>query len=291
MEDKTFVCGIGAQKAGTTFLADYFASHHQFMMSDLKELHYFDSKFLPKLSGNFESRFKNKINEIVVKLLNGKDINSKLLIALIKRIEASNENDYKSYFDYYIKKQHIAFGEITPAYSMLNKEHFQKIISIYPKHKFIFLLRNPADRFWSQINFEIQSNKTNLNPTKLIEKCLERNDYILRSNYKRTIEELQAVVRKENIYIEFYENIFSTNKEKNIISEISKFIGIEYNENIVDQNKKINVTKYKEEMDATSRRKIVKKLESTYRFIFDNYVDIPKSYLDDISKYLNNFKG
>ena len=53
IDEKTFVCGIGAQKAGTTFLADYFSKHPEFMMSDLKELHYFDAKYRPELSEKF----------------------------------------------------------------------------------------------------------------------------------------------------------------------------------------------------------------------------------------------
>ncbi len=288
LDDKTFVCGIGAQKAGTSFLANYFLRHSEFMMSDLKELHYFDAKYLPRLSGNFEVKFNNYISNLVQRLSLGQSINSKLLVALIKRIEASNKNDYKSYFEYYIRDNHLAFGEITPAYSMLNGGHFKKIVSMFPRHKFIFLLRNPADRYWSQINYEIQSKKNNLNPIAIINESFKRKDYKLRSDYQRTIEELSSVVDHENICIEFYENIFSKSRGKATMEKISNFVGITFNENLLNQNEKINTTNYKEVMDDELRQKIVKELSSTYKFILETYRDVPQSYIEDTVKYLKD---
>jgi hypothetical protein len=41
--------GVGAQKAGTTWLFDYLGRHPDVAMSPIKELHYFDQIFRPEL--------------------------------------------------------------------------------------------------------------------------------------------------------------------------------------------------------------------------------------------------
>ena len=284
LDNKTFVCGIGAQKAGTTFLADYLMKHPEFMMSDLKELHYFDSKFMPKLSSKFEPNFMNRITIIINKLKSGKKINSKLLIALIKRIEASSNDNYRLYFDYYVRKEHLAFGEITPAYSMLKREHFAMIAKQFPKHKFIFLLRNPVDRFWSQINYEIQSRKSDENPLDMVDKSILKKSFLLRSNYKRTIEEIQSVVNKENIYIDFYENIFS-DKGNETIEKISNFIGISFRKDLLNNNKKINTTNYKITLDDKTKYKIINELYDTYEYVFANFNNVPQKWCTDYTQY------
>jgi len=290
IDEKTYICGIGAQKAGTTFLADYLSKHPEFLMSELKELHYFDAKFLPKLSGNFNTRFENKVDYFVSQLKKGKRFNSQLLFALIKRIDAYKSDNYKSYFEYYVKKDHKAFGEITPAYSMLSKDHFKSIRDIFPNHKFIFLLRNPVDRFWSQINFEIQSKKSDENALEILEKCLNLDSFVLRNNYKRTIEELLSVVEKKNVYIDFYENIFSEESEKTV-DNISKFIGISNRYDLINKKEKINKTDYKVRMDETSKLKVIHHFKEVYEYIFKMYDNVPQNWINDYNNYIENNKG
>ncbi|MEA1953753.1 MAG: sulfotransferase [Campylobacterota bacterium] len=284
-DDKTFICGIGAQKAGTSFLADYLYQHPEFMMSPLKELHYFDVKFLPETCSGFETRFINSISRITQGFISNNKVSLERLFALIKRIEASRENDYRIFFNYFVQNKHLAFGEITPSYSMLNKEHFAYIASIYPKHKFIFLLRNPADRFWSQINYDLESTHKNDNPLELIDKCFKKENYILRSNYERTIKELLSVVDKSNVCIEFYENIFSKKSEETI-AKISEFIGINFYPELLNSKKKVNTTSYKASLTENYRLKIINNLQNTYKYIIEEY-DAPESWKNDYETIRN----
>lgn len=280
LENKIYVCGIGAQKAGTTFLADYFERHPQFMMSQIKELHYFDSEYIPELVGDFENKLTIRINKMLEEWHSGKAINTNILIALIKRIEARKKNDYRLYFNYFIKKHHFAFGDITPSYAMLNREHFKKIVSIFPNHKFILLLRNPVDRFWSHLNYELQNNKLEIDPKSIYEQKLKRPDYQLRNNYQRTIEEALSVINKDNLYIEFYENLFSE-KSTETMKKISYFIGIDFHEDLLNKDKKINATYYKSKIDTSIREKLIKEFESTYKFISERY-NVPKNWSADL---------
>ena len=58
--DLDFV-GIGAQKAGTNWLAKYLTSHPQVCFSPIKELHYFDWRFLHEYCGGWHRDFSNRL--------------------------------------------------------------------------------------------------------------------------------------------------------------------------------------------------------------------------------------
>ena len=50
LEGRTHLVGIGAQKAGTTWLARYLEHHPEAYVSPIKELHYFDAPRSPGIS-------------------------------------------------------------------------------------------------------------------------------------------------------------------------------------------------------------------------------------------------
>lgn len=282
LKNKIYVCGIGAQKAGTTFLADYLQRHPNIMISPLKELHFFDGKFLASLCSGFEKKLQDDSLELLTKLIAGKKVDVERLIALIKRMEAGNKDQYRLFFRYFIKNQHVAFGDITPAYAMLDHVHYKKIAAMFPDHRFIFLLRNPADRFWSQLNYDLQNKNSTENPIELIKEKIKNESYMLRSNYKRTIEELSLVIDKENILVEFYENIFS-DKSNETIKRISNFIGIDFREDLLVREKKVNKTSYRAKLDEENRLYIIRELKEVYKYILDRY-DTPASWHTDYNK-------
>ena len=48
--------------------------------------------------------------------------------------------------------------EATPDYSMLDATGFQAMKNTHPDTRLIFLLRNPADRYWSSMKFNRTHN-------------------------------------------------------------------------------------------------------------------------------------
>lgn len=67
MKREVFFLGVGAQKAGTSWIGKYLNSHPQVFMSPIKELHYFDCKYLPEfryLKNKFKKRLENAENLI-----------------------------------------------------------------------------------------------------------------------------------------------------------------------------------------------------------------------------------
>ncbi len=285
LSNKIYLCGIGAQKSGTTFIANYLSAHPDFYMSPLKELHYFNTQSNPNYNGNFEKKLLLRINEIIEKFNNGANINATLLIALIKRIEAAKKNNYKSYFNYFVQERHIAFGEITPAYSTLTRDEYKKIVNMFPNHKFLFILRNPVDRFWSQLNYELKDYSSDTDLLSLVDEKLNDEAYILRSDYKRTMEELLLAVNRKDIFVEFYENIFS-DKGNTVIEKLSNFLSIDYCDNLLNFSEKRNVTLYRFKINKDIRLKIAKYFKEVYEYVIENF-EVPENWKDDYGKIKN----
>jgi hypothetical protein len=104
---------------------------------------------------------------------------------------------------------------------MLPEKGFSAMRSVHPDVRLVFLLRNPADRYWSSMQF----NKT-LNPEFDIEgafgRCLLREDFVLFADYGRTIRAASAVFPRERIHTEFYERLFAGEA----IERLCGFLGI-----------------------------------------------------------------
>lgn len=195
IEQANFVVGIGAQKAGTTWLYDYLAGHPDFCMTRRKELHYFDVRYRADLS--YDEYEKPMLRAI-------KDLYRMRADMFFRLCMSADERCYQEYFTHIYQGQR-AFGEMTPAYAMLDAEVFARIAGMHPRTKFIFLMRNPADRLWAQIRFYEQIYGQDIDT--LCEQ-IALPLFRLKSDYPRTIRELYACVKPEDVCLMFYEELF-----------------------------------------------------------------------------------
>ncbi len=269
--DKTLFIGIGAQKTGTTWIADYLSGHNEVYFSPIKELHYFNAKFLNK---SFDNIFVKKLHR-AVEGINGRNNKLKIQNALLylERLDMDKDEDYLHFFDKSIKNEKL-FGEITPAYSMLDAKGFQAINNIHPDVKFIFGMRNPVDRFWSHLRYA-RKFRNNFDPIENFEKMIQNKDFLLRTDYKRTITELEKVVSKENIFYYFYEDLFG-DKGGEIVQSLCNFLEIDYKE--ADFEKNINVSTPLS-LDPELMRKALIHFQDIIDFIDDHFQgNIPNSW-------------
>jgi len=271
IKGKTLFVGLGAQKTGTTWMADYLDQHPEVFVSPIKELHYFNSKYLYK---SFENIFINKIKRNASKLdiKNKKEKLDKLKL-YIERLEMKNNRRYLRFFDKRVSDTHRVFGEITPAYSMLSSEHFQEIYNLHDNVLFIFGMRNPIERFWSQLRYARKFHN-NFDPIENFEKKISDEGFLLRTDYSRTIKELESVVPKENIFYYFYEELFGENGEE-VVRRLCSFLSIKYIE--PDFGKSINVSK-RIELDDERKKialdkfgNIIAEVEKRFGYVPDSW--------------------
>jgi len=226
LEGKLFLVGLGAQKAGSTWMARYLRSHPDVYVSPLKEIHYFDAVYLRRLNGHITKRFVRMAEQIG----NGTAIDGAQVShkdrqkhrALTDRIRMVREKDYPylKFFEDRVTTESV-FCDITPAYSMLNADGYQAIIDTHPNIRWVFILRDPVDRYWSAIRMGVRKRK-NSDPYGEFLKFLDLEEYTLRTDYKRTILELEKLVPPDRIKYLFYENLFTTQA----IDELTSFIGV-----------------------------------------------------------------
>ena len=57
LDSKIFILGVGAQRAGTSWLNSYLSSHPCVCMSEIKELHYFDALWSESHRLHYQNKF------------------------------------------------------------------------------------------------------------------------------------------------------------------------------------------------------------------------------------------
>jgi len=155
--------GIGAQKAGTTWLWAQLKQRSDVWMPERKEIHYFD-RHIPEPNYLAEKRLTAR--------LFGREPQHRAWRQMMwadfrqswgKRDLHSLRWQAQFYFgriddDWYHslfpQDENLLCGEITPAYSILPEENVAQIARSLPNLKILLLLRNPIERAWSQVRFD-----------------------------------------------------------------------------------------------------------------------------------------
>ena len=234
----TMLFCIGAQKAGTTWLYDALRASPQVHFCRNKELHYFDV-----IAGRANLAIANRVN--MATALAGKlkaapgPRNAKVLkqlreVAELLTIYTGEPGDHRPYLRYLLRgyRDQPVVCDITPAYAVLDARHFADMAEIGTA-KFLFLLRDPVDRMWSQIRMSVAVGQPDLpKGPEFDAACVDRAMTIInsgrlprieRSDYQRTMEALERVVPADRIKYVFYENLFAPET----LDDICGFAGID----------------------------------------------------------------
>lgn len=275
LKQRSFLLGVGAQKAGTTWLYYYLDKHPEVFMSPVKEMHFFGNR---NTQGTWPIRaFQKKLTERKkLAKANGTE-KEEQFAALRARIRmGSDMSAYRRFFRKRVKKQPV-FGEITPAYSSLPIEELKFIRKQFPNTKIIFLMRNPVDRLWSQMRFSEDFDSVD-DLEGRINTILERPVYAERINYVRTIGNLREVFAPDQLHFEFYENLFSDAA----VARLCRFLQISYKP--ANFEKKHNVS-VKVPLSPLIRPKITASLRAQYDFVQSEFSsELPESWIRDMSE-------
>lgn len=123
-----------------------------------------------------------------------------------------------------------AFGEISPTYGLLPAAAFAEMDSLFPESRYIFIMRDPVQRLWSQMRFmaekfeERHGKKRNLN--RHFRHVLKRENAIGMSSYQNTIRVLESVIPRDRILYLFYEKMISPETGPAEIRRIESALGL-----------------------------------------------------------------
>lgn len=272
MADPTIFFCVGATKAGTTWLYDYLLDHPECHLRGVKELHYFDT--LGKGPDNFYRRSRRKRAERLQQRLKGvpfwrdKDRRRKLAdlqewFTLETPIDGPHDG-YLAYLNNGRKKQHVV-GDITPCYSTLNRDTFAVMRDLGRDVRFVYLLRDPVDRAWSQARMNAtrrgQTTDTEVTAAEMLDLFLDgtNQEFWKRSDYARTLTELTAVIPPERLHVTFYETLFNEAS----LRKLTDFLGLSYRPADFDT---VSHAGRPEKMDDTQRGRAIAALRQQYAY-------------------------
>lgn len=234
--DKTIIFGIGAQKAGTTWLYEFLSKHRECHLP-VKEIHYYDAVTLKDEADAVFNKRLTGLSKLIDRTigLTGAERGRKLAqmersFERLSMMQNTTTDDTK-YLNFLLKGSEgfNVIGDITPAYCLLSRNEFARMAALSPKARFIFIMRDPIDRLWSGIR--MRANKANDDQETFEKQCVGLLQYSWRddndkgperSDYIWTLNELEASVPKDQVLTMFFEDMFT----KESVDKLCKFIGI-----------------------------------------------------------------
>jgi hypothetical protein len=222
--------GIGAPRAGTTWLHANLSKHPEIWLTPVKEVHYFDSRHRGRRGNNFYRRHLRKRVRRYAKVATYRNrwregtLFSELAWDLHFFVPPRNNRWYRRIFR--PESGQIA-GEITPAYSILDRDVVEEIREINPDLRIIYLLRDPIERSWSSAVSELarrRGRSLEQVSDKQLLRHFDRTAHVLRTDYLRTFERWEGVFGRDRMFVGFLDEI--REDPGDLLLRLYKFLGV-----------------------------------------------------------------
>jgi hypothetical protein len=263
--------GIGAHKAGTTWLWSMLRTHPRIWMPPLKELHYFD-RLLRYFSANTLAA-DHLFERFLSRAPHNREFRRLCRAQLGQAFSMRNWPLFRWYLRYYLggrdDKWYLSLfgeghgrvrGEITPAYAMLEPDDVTRVHRLLPQAKIIFLLRNPIERAWSHIRFECMEGRfSGINDPAQIRQLIEHPGLTLRGDYLRTLDIWESKFPRAQIFTGFFDDIVA--QPAQLLGKIYTFLEVEEDCRAIlnaNRQRKINASDPRE-MPDTVRQYLARK--------------------------------
>lgn len=212
----TFLLGLGAQKAGTTWLHRYLMEAPSFAPGALKEYHLWNAI--------------HRVDEGGPPQFIGTNPQAK------EDLRAAMVAEPRLYFEHFASL--LAGGsatlaaDITPAYAGLPASVLTNIRDDFAKRgirtKAIFVMRDPVERCWSAARMyhrrktPVAGLDLALGELEFVRRYARTGNAGVRGRYERTVGAIEEVFGPEDRYFAFYEELFSPTGLQNL----SGFLGL-----------------------------------------------------------------
>ena len=160
--------GIGAQKAGTTWLFDKLRQHPNIWMPFMKETHYFDNVHLKPDRSGMSPRVARNARAWAGPLGWKRRFPFSRIwperIAYFDRLADPDFADSDEWYRYIfsIAPAGATTGEITPLYSVIGRDGIAHVKRLLPDVRLIYLVRDPADRALSSMRMQAERSEIDL---------------------------------------------------------------------------------------------------------------------------------
>lgn len=275
---QTLAICIGAQKAGTTWLADYLRARPDVHCPPVKEVHYFDARFAPTWCAKYEAEmladFQREAASLTVASAGMPAVNQKLAALLLRFRMIAEPDGYLKFMRWGAGARPVLF-EATPDYAMISEAGFAAMRAVQDDVRLIFIMRNPADRFWSSLQFN-RTHNPSFDVEAMFGRLIGREDFRLLADYGRTISALRAAFPSDRLHLVFYEDLFTPAT----IDAICAFLGLP--PSVPDFKRRANASGGAP-MPSLRRAEAVAAYAHVYRDIAAMFpTALPRSWRDDL---------
>lgn len=153
---KPTIVGIGAQKAGTTWLSQILGQHPEVWTPPLKEIQYFNYHHIQEHRSWLPWHFRRGKINIEKRYTARGEVMPDHIRDYLDQITSEpmfTQDWYQQVFA--PAPQGTQPMEITPEYSTLSPEGVNHVADFLPQTKFIYIIRHPVDRAVSQMKMNI----------------------------------------------------------------------------------------------------------------------------------------
>lgn len=223
--------GIGAQKAGTTWLARNLQAHPEIHMPR-KEVHYFDRKLwdgsnaVTRLFGKTrnDEQWRRQVKRLPGQVMKNPSF-EELLWNYRYYMKPYDDLWYARVFE---PKKGKVSGEITPAYSAIDREKIAHAHDLMPEAKILLFMCNPIERAWSHavMSFDkVEKGSAESVAESEMSWKLGRRSTRKLSDYLRTLENWGAYYPEGQIFVSFLEDVRFF--PERLLREIYSFLGVD----------------------------------------------------------------
>lgn len=204
-----FLC-VGAQKAGTTWLARMLERHPEIFVTPVKEIHYFDhAAGLSDHLGDRKrrSRYRKYHQRLLTQWHRWAELGAQRNWYQAYMKSPLNDAWYASLFA--ARGGRRMAGEATPEYAIIGREGFGHIARLAPQARLIYIMRNPVTRAWSQILHLCRSrglDAERMTAEELVGMTSEERFAAL-ADYTAALDAMTAVFPPGQLWFGFYEDI------------------------------------------------------------------------------------
>lgn len=271
---KTFLLGLGAQKAGTTWVHAFLSRDARVDFGPVKEYHVWDAVTLPEMS-HFDHRSRSRFRawaEGSSRSLLGLGPNNN---SVRGQLQADPDNYFRFFTDLLAKPGTDITGDITPAYSGLPATVLAQVRDGFSARgigtRAIFIMRDPAERAISAATMNRRKNDPNEDvPLRggldaAVLSYAHSPAARVRDDYRATVSAIRAVFPEEDTFFGFYETLFSAHE----VQRLADFAGVRAD--LAFTGSRINSHAKTESVSEATRARLREIYKDTYRFCADAF--------------------
>ncbi|MEJ6392270.1 sulfotransferase [Gymnodinialimonas sp. 2305UL16-5] len=225
--------GVGATKAGTSWLHRYLSSHPDCHFRLMKELHYFNSidfgrvdRRIDELTAEIDSIEARMSREAPTAQMITRQTDRADLRQLLMR-----GDDAEGYLAYLREGAGEApvVGEVTPAYALLSWPRLRAMAQMAADVRFVYLIRDPVARLWSHVRMIATRRGDGLTPdprraARILKRVLrgDEQEIARRGDYRAALEKLSKAVDPKKLCVIAFEDLVSGRD----IDRLCRFLGL-----------------------------------------------------------------